>query len=186
MVFVISGMKRSNSYIFTLFISSAVLFIIFFFSLLNALPQNVLNASNTKNVMLKIFPQGWSFFSKSPRAEEFLILDTQGNLAVDWPNNSMKNLFGIDRHGRAQGIEAGVLAFQANKDLWKKCEGNINKCVEESDNIVQMENPSPNPTLCGRYTIIRRKPVPWAWANITSPSDQPSSFVEVEVKCSID
>jgi antimicrobial peptide system SdpA family protein len=177
-------MIKSNSYIFTFLVTSTILSVIFFFSLLNTLPQNVINSSNTKNAMMKIFPQGWSFFSKSPRDEEFLILDSKGKQAVAWPNNSLKNLFGINRHGRAQGIEAGVLAFQADKDLWKSCDENINKCVYKSKDAIKMGNPSPNPTLCGRFTILRRAPVPWAWANLTSPSDQPSSYVEVEVKCS--
>ncbi|MFF2908245.1 SdpA family antimicrobial peptide system protein [Paenibacillus sp. NPDC057934] len=177
-------MSKSNLRMLTFFLTSMLLVCLFFFSLLNAIPENVMNIKSSKNVFLKIFPQGWSFFSKSPRDEEFLILDTNYQSAVNWPNNSARNLFGINRNGRAQGIEAGVLAYQVKKK-WSTCEENLNKCIKKTEDVVKVNNPSPNPTLCGRYIIVRREPVPWAWANIVSSSDQPSSFVEVEAKCSI-
>ncbi|WP_445671513.1 hypothetical protein [Paenibacillus sp. FSL R7-0302] len=35
----------------------------------------MISTSGEKNVLIKILPQGWSFFSKSPRDHEFVVLD---------------------------------------------------------------------------------------------------------------
>lgn len=182
-------MKRRSSGLFvTLCVTSLVVLVLFFFGLLNIMSESVVSASSEKNVLLKIFPQGWSFFSKSPRDDEFLVLDPETlELAVQWPNAAAANFLGLSRYGRAQGIEAGTLSVQVPPDQWQVCSGDLEGCMQESERTaIEVVNTTPNASLCGSYLLVQRKPVPWAWASITTPEEQPSKYVEVSVRCSRD
>lgn len=180
--------RRSRGLLVTSCITSLVVIALFFFSWLNFLSESVVSASSEKNVLLKIFPQGWSFFSKSPRDDEFVVLDPETlELAVQWPNASAANFFGLSRYGRAQGIEAGTLSFQVPSDQWQECSGDLKGCIQEGKRTVtKVVNTTPNASLCASYLLVQRKPVPWAWASITTPEEQPSHYVEVSVNCSQD
>lgn len=180
--------QRSKGLFVTAFVTSLVVFGLFFFSWLNFFSESVISASSEKNVLIKILPQGWSFFSKSPRDDEFVVLDPDTlELAVQWPNASAANFLGLSRYGRAQGIEAGTLSFQVPNDQWQVCSGDLNGCVQQGERtVIEVVNTTPNPSLCSTYLLVQRKPVPWAWANITTPEEQPSQYVEVSVNCSQD
>lgn len=173
-------MKRS--YGITLVISGVIVFLLFFIGSQNTLPKNPFSTLKSFTVM-KIFPQGWGFFSKPPRDDYTFILNSQGDLAVNWPNNSATNMFGINRAGRSQGIEMGVLVSQVDKDKFIKCDDDINVCAKKQKHKEKVKNPTPKPVLCGEYTLVTRKVVPWAWADITSPSEMSSEFVKVESVC---
>ncbi|AJS59932.1 SdpA family antimicrobial peptide system protein [Paenibacillus sp. IHBB 10380] len=180
--------QRSRGLFVTLCVTSLVVLVLFFYSWLNFLSESVVSASSEKNVLLKIMPQGWSFFSKSPRDDEFVVLDPETlELAVQWPNASAANFFGLSRYGRAQGIEAGTLSFQVPHDQWQVCSGDLKGCMQQGERtVIEVVNSTPNPSLCASYLLVQRKPVPWAWASITTPEEQPSQYVEVIVNCSRD
>ncbi|MCL6577720.1 SdpA family antimicrobial peptide system protein, partial [Kyrpidia sp.] len=100
--------RRPNLFLFVVVISACLL--VFLLSALQlALPNNPTHV--LKNITIsQIFPQGWGFYSISPREEQISLYDENGNLAVDWPNASVNNLFGLMRKGRAQGLEVGIVS----------------------------------------------------------------------------
>ncbi|AMR88617.1 SdpA family antimicrobial peptide system protein [Bacillus thuringiensis] len=167
----------------TLVLTGIFIFLLFLMGSQNSLPKNPI--SNLKSfTVMKIFPQGWGFFSKPPRDDYTFIIDENGESAVDWPNNTIINAFGINRGGRSQGIEMGLLVAQVQKEKFNKCDEDIDICVKKTHERVKVKNPTPKPILCGDYTLVTRKVVPWAWAGITSPSEMTSEFVKVESICS--
>ncbi len=85
-------------------------FLIFSASILSALPKNPLTPKKDITIYIsQIWPQGWGFFSKSPKEEYLNVYKSNGDPSVQWPNMKLSNLFGINRAGRAQGTEIGLI-----------------------------------------------------------------------------
>lgn len=175
-------MTISKSYSINLFISVGLVALIFFAGIQNNLPDNPMQAFKSDTIM-KAFPQGWTFFSKSPRDQVTLLLGTDGQSAVSWPNNNTKNFFGISRDGRAQGIEMGLLTTQVPDSSWFKCDEDTSACLKQDIKPVSVTNTTPQPTLCGTYYIVNRQPVPWAWADLVKKEEMPSKIAKVESAC---
>lgn len=160
------------------------LIIIYLFSstIVIILPDNPASFIGSE-VIYRLFPQGWSFFSKSPRDETISIYNLELTKSpVIWPNNHPKNFFGIKRLGRSQGVELGVLYSQINSNAWYYCDGLSQNCLSKLD-FVPVVNNSPNPTLCGKYVIVLREPIPWAWSKSVSLEGIPSKIVKVDSSC---
>jgi antimicrobial peptide system protein, SdpA family len=167
----------------TLISTTVVIFSLFFAGLINAMPHNPLENMKSKT-LLKIFPQGWGFFSKSPRDSTVTILNESLESAANWPNNSLKNLFGINRFGRTQGIEMGLIFSQVPNSSWKVCEEDLRGCINQNDEVVTVNNTTPKPSFCGSFILVSREPIPWAWSKIATKDSMPSKYVRVEAICS--
>ncbi|MCD0168164.1 SdpA family antimicrobial peptide system protein [Deinococcus indicus] len=134
-------------------------------------------------------PQGWGFFTKSPRDEDFYFYRAEGNQFVEvtiGPAGRADQFFGLDRHSRAQGIEAGLIFESTEKLKWANCTQVLSDCLKPSPSgsLVRVQNKLPNPTLCGHLAVEMRKPVPWAWAKAgTTSSSQDRRVKQFFVKC---
>ncbi|MUK90365.1 SdpA family antimicrobial peptide system protein [Ornithinibacillus sp. L9] len=130
-------------------------------------------------------PQGWGFFSKDPREPSFQIISVEDSEeVVYWPNNRVKNYFGLKRLGRSQGIEAGLISSKLSQDSLVDCEDDPRTCLENFKESIEVENPTPLPTLCGDLGIVYQEPVPWAWSKNSKEITMPSQVVRVNVECS--
>lgn len=178
-------MKNNKPYFLTFIFAIALIIMLFFFGLQNVLPTNPLEKTKNLTVM-KVFPQGWGFFSKSPRDASTVILNTSLELAPDWPNNSPKNLFGVKRQGRTQGIEMGLIYTQVPQNNWERCEGDLSICVSQTETKVTVTNTTPKPYFCGEYVLVTQQPVPWAWSDLIQLEQLESKFVKVESICLVD
>ncbi|MFF2886252.1 SdpA family antimicrobial peptide system protein [Paenibacillus sp. NPDC057967] len=177
-------MRSSYSYALTLIGSFTLVITLFFYGLQNALPVNPLE--NMKiSAVFKAFPQGWGFFSKNPRDEVIVMLDSTYRLAPNWPNNTWSNALGLKRYGRTQGIELGLLYSNVPEGLWEVCETDLATCTKNADVHLTIQNTTPNPAFCGEFTLAMREVVPWAWADILTPEEMPSRYVKVVSSCSI-
>ena len=66
-----------------------------------------------------IYPQSWGFFSKDPREDSLNIYLLDADEELRWPNNSLKNVIGLNRYGRTQGIELGLMLEKLpSKEKW--------------------------------------------------------------------
>lgn len=133
----------------------------------------------------QILPQGWGFFSKDPRSEMDNVIEMQsGKQAVTWPNNSVKNIFGIYRYGRSQGIELGLIQSKIPKSSeWNECTNDSFDCLSKIKSNVKIENDTPNASLCGDLGLIKSKPVPWAWSHYQN-NNKKTKVMRVDVTCS--
>lgn len=168
--------------IFILAFSGWMLFL--FYSIIVALPNNPLSLDLAdKKVIRQVMPQGWGFYSKSPREETLNVYSPYNESSVVvWPNNKIKNAFGIYRYGRSQGIELGLIVYNLPSSVkWEDCDGKGKSCIKDSDVTVSVNNTTPSPTICGDILIARETPIPWAYAKYTHTSK--SQVAKVDVKC---
>ncbi|ATY84484.1 SdpA family antimicrobial peptide system protein [Kyrpidia spormannii] len=129
------------------------------------------------------FPQGWGFYSKNPRDSYFYVVRMPDHqLPVGWPNNSLSNIFGISRFGRAQGIEAGLIASEIPNSAYVFTNVNPLWKLDELKPELVIKNPSPSPTILGDIGIIYQPPVPWAWTKEADKIIMPSRVARVIVK----
>lgn len=155
------------------------------------LPKNVaaLPLQNTTSSPIRtITPQGWAFFTKSPRDAELAPFRKEGGEwrdAARTPHAKPSNIFGLDRASRSQGIEMALLLNEAPTTKWADCadSSDVTDCLEKAKTSGTLKNPSPDPTLCGRAAVVQMRPVPWAWRDLMPAAHTPEKAAVWEVTC---
>lgn len=121
------------------------------------------------------FPQGWAFFTKSPRTPELLAYryepggDDAASLVLG-PNAQARWAFGLDRTPRTQEFEYEVLSRALSDESWFECSGPVGgECIEDAGRAgpsIEIVNDLPASTICGDDIVLVRAGVfPWAFAN---------------------
>lgn len=154
------------------------------------LPKNVITLPGQKDVrhaIANLAPQGWAFFTKSPREPE---IGPYRKSPADWkplaltPHSSPRNVFGLNRESRAQGVEIALLLSGAQNDDWRECTDGRQQCLNDFGAPARrVENRSPDPTLCGTVGLLREKPTPWAWRDLVPEPHSPEAVMVLEVTC---
>lgn len=154
-----------------------------------AMPFNTLNLSDDlRNTVMSLIPEGWGFFTKSPRDPEMQVAVLHGgrleklNIVSSF---QAKYAFGFDRLSRAQGLEIdGLLSQLKTSNLWQGCQQEVSVCAQHLPVQKQLVNSVQFPTLCGNLVLFERRPIPWAYRD--SKPIMPSRLTRVEVVCSHD
>ncbi|MER5938257.1 SdpA family antimicrobial peptide system protein [Streptomyces sp. NPDC001928] len=154
------------------------------------LPRNVISLpaqEKVKHTVVNLAPQGWAFFTKSPRDLEVIPFKKAPG---DWqplslaPHASPRNAFGLDRESRAQGVEIAMVLSAAQKDDWRECSDDRQRCLKSFGAPARhVENRSPDPTLCGTIGLLRERPTPWAWRDLLPEAHSPEGVMVLEVTC---
>lgn len=156
---------------------------LFFYSIHRMLPSNPLKIPFEDQLQTdKWFPQRWEFYSRDARSDLFLAYNKDGSLAANWPNSSVKNVFGIYRYGRSQGVELGLLSQIVPEESYIECESGYANCTESltSHKVV---NPLEYPTICGQVDIVLEEPIPWAWSKNKDMINMPSKIARLDISC---
>ncbi|ORM30125.1 SdpA family antimicrobial peptide system protein [Williamsia sp. 1135] len=136
---------------------------------------------------VNVFPQGWAFFTKSPRDEVIQVFRRDGDdleLASRTPISAPHNAFGLDRLPRKQGTEfAGLIGSAPTDQQWNNCELDLDACLSPTWPKVPVDNPSPGPTYCGDIYIVGYSATPWAWRDFGDPPRVPERSLRLEVSC---
>ncbi|MFB6957259.1 SdpA family antimicrobial peptide system protein [Streptomyces sp. NPDC056309] len=135
-----------------------------------------------------VTPQGWAFFTKSPRDPKIVAWargsDGSWRNAMLAPHSEPRNLFGLNRASRAQGIELGQLQARVKPDSWAPCEdGVLAECLAEFSNPITVRTPVPEPQLCGPVGITQQEVLPWAWSDSEGKMEMPGKVAVLEVEC---
>lgn len=133
-----------------------------------------------------MLPEGWAFFTRDPREPRTWIYArgprgwAKNSL---WPHSRLRNLFGLNRESRSQGVELGSFLNWMNGRRWAKCHDEVTTCLERVPVLARLRNRYERPTLCGTVGLVMQPPVPWAWS--TSPHEviMPSAVVKLEITC---
>ncbi len=161
-------------------------------SLLVALPSSAVSSPGvveSRQYVSKVWPQGWSFFTKSPRSPSNgayrISSDGPPRSLLIGPNASPSNAFGASRRARAQGPELATLMYATPGRAWKKCEGyTVSDCgVGDFGKAPKIRNDSPIPTLCGKTVLTIEEPIPWAWRKLTEGQYRVTKAAEVNIQC---
>jgi antimicrobial peptide system SdpA family protein len=151
-------------------------------------PSNPLRLPFERKLNVALWlPEGWKFFTHDAREEriEMYLRDASGwHDASRGPNSRLTNKLGLDRIGRAQGVELGLISQEVSPKLWQTCsQASAFQCLDSAPLARRVSNRSPSPSLCGEVGLVSRKPVPWAWASQGLHVSMPVSFVRLEVEC---
>ncbi len=138
------------------------------------LGNNPLNENLTlKQKCASIFPQGWSFFSKSAKEPLLYILKNEDNdvQLLDIRNASFANYMGLNRHNRILNVEISNILRQINKDttftLYTYRGSTINELKDTIiRSIVRYDTLSVRkalaPSVSGKYIFVFEFPRPWS------------------------
>jgi len=175
------GMERTPNLLFFAVVITGCLSVFLFSSLQLALPNNPTSGLKSP-IVSQIFPQGWGFYSISPREEQVTLYDENGHPALDWPNSSLSNVFGLQRKGRAQGLEVGIVTAELQETDFTQVEGNLQEAIlSYTGKVLTVKNPTPDAMVKGTYFVVKYQVVPWSWAQLVKQEDYPSKIVEVKV-----
>jgi len=150
---------------------------------LSANPLNL--PGENKTAMVKIFPQGWKFFTRDPRLAEPTPLRKVGDDWVPLENAgsaTAANFFGASRQGRALGPELNWVLAPIAESEWQSCDGPAASCLAKAP-TKQVETQLKHPQLCGSIGLVTRQPVPWAWAKRSPAVTMPSKVLRLEIRC---
>ncbi len=152
-----------------------------------AMPFNTLNLSDdVRNTVMSLIPEGWGFFTKSPRDPEMQVAVLHNGRLIKLnivSSFQAKYAFGFNRQSRAQGLEIdGLLSQLRSSSLWRDCQQNVAVCSQNLLVQKQLVNSVQFPTLCGNLVLFERRPIPWAYRD--SKPIMPSRLTRVEVVCS--
>lgn len=172
----------------------AVLVALFYFALIvytahAYVPPNPLRLpfeAQIATLLRQFLPQGWGFFTKSPRDEEFYIYrrDAGGWVnAFAGPEASPSNLFGLIRVTRVQGGEMGLLTMGVGDNAFVSCRTSDLDCIGRQTHVVPVVNTVPAPLYCGEIAIAYRKQVPWLWQHEFKAVTMPVRVVRLRVTC---
>ncbi|MFI0774749.1 SdpA family antimicrobial peptide system protein [Streptomyces sp. NPDC021212] len=154
------------------------------------LPKNVISLPGQRNVrhtVTNMAPQGWAFFTKSPREAELVpykkVRDSWKRNSLT-PHSSPRNAFGLNRRSRAQGVEIALLLSAARKGDWHQCADSRQQCLTNYGAPARrIHNRSPEPILCGTIGLLEEKPTPWAWRDLMPEPHSPERVMVLEVTC---
>jgi antimicrobial peptide system SdpA family protein len=135
--------------------------------------------------MVKIFPQGWKFFTRDPRTADPVPLRRVGEAWLPYDTlvtQSATNFFGASRQGRAIGPELTWVLASAKDADWQACRESPSACLDRMP-VKTIKTSLPHPQLCGSVGIVSQAPVPWAWASTGRPVVMPSSVLRLEIRC---
>ncbi|HEY8088868.1 MAG TPA: SdpA family antimicrobial peptide system protein [Polyangiaceae bacterium] len=139
-----------------------------------------------RGTMTSVLPEGWKFFTRNPQEPQIRPYVLEGGAWVTaslLPNSRARNLLGIDRSGRAQSVELGLLSESIPSSAWIACDEAPLVCLDRAPVAATIHNDFPNASVCGAVGLVSQPPVPWAWARSSDHLDMPSRVVRVEVPC---
>lgn len=137
-----------------------------------------------KPIFRSVLPQGWGFFTRSPR-EAFPVAYRVGP-SGQWEEAALgarsNYLGGFGRRSRVQNIEMGLL-LNASGAEWQPCDGEVSACLHAIGAMAIVANPSPSPILCGDIGFVMREPIPWAWYRSAETVQMPTKTLRLNVTC---
>lgn len=135
--------------------------------------------------LMAVLPEGWAFFTRSPREEKLYIYEKHGNhkKPVDMIASRSTYLFGWNREMRRRGREIGSLVDQLATRPLTECQTTLESCIKNiKTSKVLVVNKSVYPHFCGSFIIVFKRQVPWAWAKLKK-AKMPVRYLDLSITC---
>jgi len=111
------------------FFTISIVFVVFFFvALSDALPYNsFLSVFNSEKSIFKIFPQGWAFFTRSPREAQAKLYSVEGDKIkeIKHYHSSYHTLLGLSKENTRYVTELSYLYNKIPHNRFKDAKSNI-------------------------------------------------------------
>jgi antimicrobial peptide system SdpA family protein len=162
------------------------LFIFLFSNLIKSISDNPIKI-NYSFFNLDIFnlalPQGWAFFTRDAKEENvlFYIIGNNKELIKINMNNSNNNKnLGFSREHRMIFSKITSALNQIDKKFWRTFKDN--KINTDSISVINFK--VKQPSLCGKYCIEVKKPIPWTlYSKLKKKYFLNSKYIIVNFNC---
>ena len=152
-----------------------------------AIPDSPMRPSlKDKASLLTVLPEGWGFFTRSPREESIFAHGRFGGAwqQLNFTATSRRNWGGFLRASRVQGVELSALTEGLKDEAWISHPDPFAAGADLSGiTRIEVSNPAVVKTICGEILLERRPPVPWAWSRSERPIRMPAKYVLLSVDC---
>jgi antimicrobial peptide system SdpA family protein len=130
-------------------------------------------------LLKKTIPEGWGFFTKSPREDliEIYRVENKKIEKVELRNTSYTSFFGASRKNRKLSMEVSIMSELVNESEWLK-KTDMAKLVIPNK-IVKVDNKNLKYLKGGEFVLIKRQIVPWAWTDIVKPNQVPYEIAHI-------
>ncbi|QFG69462.1 SdpA family antimicrobial peptide system protein [Ornithinimicrobium pratense] len=178
-----------------LLLCAAVLALVGVYDVKTHVPANILDLpvhAQVKPVLRATLPQGWAFFTRSPREENLRVYPvTADGLAphVQAAIADPGHAFGLDRAVRAQGTESALVQYAAPAGAWVDCEGPRPECLEQAlvqardGDLPEVANPALRTTICGPVVLSIERAGAWAYRDLVADNVRSTQYAVVEATC---
>ena len=133
---------------------------------------------------MRISPQGWGFFTKSPDDGYVLAYEYQAalpNNLMNVKNASSENLFGLSKNNRYIDMEIAQIVSNIPKEVWKQAKGKPENLKIDTYKIVKLNTKLRTFKNGEKYIIARAKPIPQAWANENQEQYNPFMYAAITI-----
>ncbi|MDK7375602.1 MULTISPECIES: SdpA family antimicrobial peptide system protein [Weeksella] len=160
---------------------------LFFYMIVISVPNNALSLNNSvfnNSKMNALLPEGWAFFTRSPREEQVYIYTYKDLNKVSLKNTDISQFLGIKRKNRFIQDKLGKIVSGIESKYWFKY--NTSKDIEHIlDSLNYITVSVEKPSLCGEYIIEVRRTMPWAYykSELSKNIAQDRKLVRVGFEC---
>lgn len=126
--------------------------------------NTISHAGPGKHFFTAIAPQGWGFFTRTPKDDNVNIYLVKNNSIklLSYPNGSYKNYFGGSRKSRTVGMEISIILSKLKTVPWDTI--TVNSQVLHMTKVVHHINSQSLFYLSkGEYLLVKKPITPWAW-----------------------
>ena len=137
------------------------------------------------NVQL-LFPEGWGFFTRDPREDQYLMFQQLGEddvRVVTFKNASSRNFFGFSRKGRRVHMEFQRVQTFVPDSMWNHAVTDINSVIAKAPDV-ELDNIGDYDYFHidkGTYIIERSKPIPWSYSMHKSLYEQDNKYLKIKI-----
>jgi antimicrobial peptide system SdpA family protein len=154
-----------------------VVFVFFIFK--NSLGYNIQSSSYQKIIFLsKISPQGWGFFTKTPRDPNvhiFVVRDGKISKRILYQNFTSNNLLGFTRKNRMIAFEISQILMRSKNIQWQNYTKNISDLpivkVFDNDLYYLRDND---------FLLVKEEIPPYLWRNKIQNPDKLKKMLYVK------
>lgn len=153
-----------------------------------ALPKSTFGLPGVSRTAVKVMvPEGWSFFTASPRAPSTVayVLDANGSWRPlgEGVLSQPGDLFGANRTWRAQGSEMALVLAGVRSNAWATCTLHPQLCLSGLHVQATLKDTARHKTICGDIGFVRQEVLPWAWRKASTTTIMPSRVFRARVTC---
>lgn len=172
---------------------AAALLALGLYSISSSIPATIFTLpyfDEVKPNAVSAMPQGWAFFSKSPRDPSIAPYRANGDGSYaslsKLPTTRVENLFGVSREGRAQGVEVALISGGPVPTDWTECDSPV---IEECAELAAEKPPKTvlngvsSPSICDEVFLVQTTPVPWSFRNQTELREKADKIIKLQVEC---
>lgn len=178
--------KYSYSFVFLLGLMWMGVFIItVFFTSIQFNP--IQNKLDSKRIVYSVVPQGWAFFTRSPREAQVLLYEIKDNklIKLNHLHSSINNLIGLNRRSSVYMSEIQLARAELSNNLFSNTKWNYqnNALGYIPEKTYTVKNKVNNPLLCGEYLLVLQQPIPWAWSSHIKTMEMPAKIIRIKLEC---